>query len=386
MTEQGKGEVLTDLAAPVVLQGKGVMATAGGAAVLSAATDGEQQGLMAVPCQPPRTSSWLVGVGASQDYRSELVLSNPDDSQAEVSLRYYGRNGLVVVPGSPSLVVPARSATVIALEPLVEVEGPLSVAVRADEGRVAVLARDLASSELRPAGADWHPASVAPNTRTVIPSVPAGEGERELFVANPGTIRAEVRIEVLGQQGSFAPAAAETVEVPPESTASVPLTDGLAGAPGAIRLTSATPVTGALLSRSSRESATPDVAVQPAAEPMSSTGLVAVATTNLADSELVLSNDGDTEVSASMEVLSYDGVTLRRDDILLSPGSTSTRALNSPAPAYLVIRARGASHVYGGVVLSQPEGEQAGLATVGVGSADVASRAPKVVSDPSVGR
>jgi hypothetical protein len=386
LTEQGKGQVQTGLTKTVLLQGEGVMATASSAAVVTSASAGEQQGLMAAPCQRPATNHWLVGVGASASYRSEVVLTNPDDSQAEVDLRYYGRNGLVVVPGSPGVIVAARSSTVVSLDSLVAVEGPLTVAVSADEGRVSAVARTLASSGMDPAGADWQVGSTAPSTRTVIPGIPEGPGARELFVVNPSTTRATVRVEVLGQQGSFAPAGADAIEVLPESTGSVQLADGLAGAPGAIRLVSDVPVTGAVVSRSSRESATPDLAVQPAAPAMLSTGLVAVATTDLGDSELVLSNDTEVETTASIEVLSYDGVTLRRDDIYLGPNSTSTRRLNSPAPSYLVVRAPTATGVYGGVVLTQPDGDSAGLATMGVSSPDVASRAPKTRLDPSVGR
>ncbi|CAA9401391.1 MAG: hypothetical protein AVDCRST_MAG75-2172 [uncultured Propionibacteriaceae bacterium] len=386
LTEQGKGQVLPGFSRTVLLEGKGVMATASTASVVTVATTGAEEGLMAAPCQPPRSGSWLVGVGAGRSYRSELVLTNPDDAQAEVNLRYYGRNGLVVVPGSPGVVVAARSSTVVALEPLVAVEGPLTVAVRAEHGRVVAVARSLATSGQRPTGADWHLPSSAPSLRTVIPGIPEGDGTRELFVVNPGTTRAQVGVEVLGEQGSFAPAGAETIEVPPESTAAVQLADGLAGAAGAVRLTSDVPVTGSMVSRSTRPTATPDLAVQSAAPAMLRTGLVAVATTDAADSELVMSNDTDTEVSVSMEVLSYAGVTLRRDDILLAPNSTATRGLNSPAPSYLVVRAPGNIGVYGGVVLSQPEGASAGLTTMVVSSPDVASRAPRVRHDPTVGR
>lgn len=386
LTEQGRGQVSSDVSETMVLLGEGVMATASGAAVVTSATAGLEQGLMAGSCGVPGTAHWLVGVGASASYRSELVLTNPDDSQAEVDLRYYGRNGLVVVPGSPGVVVDARSSTVISLEPLVAVEGPLTVAVRADEGRVSAVARDFAAADSQPTGADWQAGSTSPSTRTVIPGIPEGDGTRELFVVNPGPARAEVRVEVLGQQGSFAPAGAEVVQVPPESTGSVQLAAGLAGAPGAIRLTSDVPVTGSVVSRTIREGAIPDLAVQPAAPAMLTTGLVAVATTDLADSELILSNDTETEVAASIEVLSYEGVNLRSDDVLLAPHSTSTRRLNSPAPSYLVVRAPNTTGVYAGVVLTRPEGDSAGLASLVVGSPDVASRAPQFDRDASVGR
>ncbi|HWJ54311.1 MAG TPA: hypothetical protein VNT24_13120, partial [Propionibacteriaceae bacterium] len=77
---------------------------------------------------------------------------------------------------------------------------------------------------------------------------------------------------------------------------------------------------------------------------------------------------------------------LRTDDVLLGPDSTATRRLTSTAPCYLVVKAPDGSGVVGGVVLTQPDGDVAGLATIPLTSPDVASRAPRTELDPSVGR
>jgi hypothetical protein len=99
-----------------------------------------------------------------------------------------------------------------------------------------------------------------------------------------------------------------------------------------------------------------------------------------------LSNTGTKDTSVSFEVLSFDGVVLRTDDVLLGPDSTATRRLTSTPPSYLVVRVPDGSSVVGGVVLVQPEGSVAGLATIPLTSPDVASRAPRTELDPSVGR
>ena len=80
------------------------------------------------------------------------------------------------------------------------------------------------------------------------------------------------------------------------------------------------------------------------------------------------------------------GSMLRTDDVLLGPDGTATRRLSSPAPSYVVVRVPDASSVVGHVVLTQPEGDIAGLATIPLTSPDVASRAPQTQLDPSVGR
>ena len=63
--------------------------------------DGPEVGLKAAPCLAPATSHWFSGLGATDADRTDLILSNPDDAQAQVDLRFYGRSGRVAVPGSP---------------------------------------------------------------------------------------------------------------------------------------------------------------------------------------------------------------------------------------------------------------------------------------------
>jgi hypothetical protein len=396
LTEQGKGRVLSRQTGSLFLRGEGVMATASSGEVFGSAGSGLQRGLMAAPCLAPSTSHWFVGVGAEAAARSELVLTNPDEAQAEVDLQFFGPRGEVVVPGSPGIVVPAHGTRTIALDSLADVPGPLSMSVTAVDGRVAAVTRDLRSAGPVPTGADWHTSAVAPSRRVVVPGIPDGEGPRQLLVTNPGTVRAQVRVQVLSQNGAFAPVGAATLVVQPGSTAAVDLERGLAGQYGAVRLSSDRPVTGAVLSTSSRAGARTDFAVQSASPVLLRTGVVALATGGAASadapsaagvqSELVLSNDSDRPASVSYQVVSYDGVALRSDDVLIGGGSTSTRRLDLQAPAYLVVSVPSGSAVHGGVVYSRPDGGVAGLATVSLTSPDVASRAPDVVLDPTVGR
>jgi hypothetical protein len=174
--------------------------------------------------------------------------------------------------------------------------------------------------------------------------------------------------------------------VPPESTATVNLEPGLAGEAAGIKLTSDVPVTGAVISTSRRARAGTDLAVQSAAAPLLGSGVSALATSNLADSELIISNGGDSDAQVSFEVLSYDGVTLRTADAVLAANSTATRRLNSPAPSYLVVKVPDDSAVVAGVVLTQRDRDVAGLATVPLSSPDLASRAPATRIDFSAGR
>ena len=386
LTEQGKGETLAQPDGTVLISADGAMATGASAAVLGTATTGDQAGLMAAPCSAPTTVHWFPGVGSGDTDRTQLILTNPDDAQAVVDLRFFGRRGRVAVPGSPNITVAGRSTRTLTISALVQTEGPLSVAVRTSSGRIAAIARELRRFKGEPAGADWQLGAAAPAVSVVIPAVPEGDGVRRLVVTNPGTVRAAVTISALGIQGEFAPAGAETLDLEPESTAEVDLTTGLAGEPGAIKLSSDQPVTGAVLSTARRESAQGDVAIQSAAIPLVRDGVSAIATADGTDSDLILTNGSDVDTPVTLEVFSYAGVSLRTDDVLLTENTTATRRITSPAPSYVVVRVPQGSGVYGGIRLAQPEGDVAGLATIPLTSPDVASRAPVPVPDPAIGR
>ncbi len=387
VTEPGSGAQLPRATAPVVLTGEGSMATAGSGVVSSNATTGDTTGLMAAPCLLPGTEQWFVGVGSTDDDRTELVLTNPDDAQATVDLRFYGPDGRVVVPGSPGVVVGGRSSRIVSVSALVDAPGPLSVAVRSSEGRVSVAARRLRTVDLTPAGADWQVPSAAPATTVVVPGIPGGAGGRSLEVVNPGAERAFVTVDVLGLTGAFAPAGADTVEVAPDSTTSVGLEAALAGESASVRLTSSSPVSASVVSASDRADAAPDLAVQSAQPALVRQGVSALATSTTGTaSELVLSNAADTDAAVRFTVVSYAGVTLREDDILLAAGGSATRRITSPGPSYVVVSVPDGSSVVGSVTLTLPDGDVAGLATVPLTSPDVASRAPSVEPDPAVAR
>ena len=386
ITEQGKGKIYAEPDGTVLVSAGGVMATGASAAVLGSATTGDQAGLMAAPCSPPTTLHWFPGVGTSDTDKTQLILTNPDDAQAVVDLRFFGRRGRVAVPGSPGIAVRGHSTRTISISALVQTDGPLSVAIRTSSGRVAAVARDLRRYKQEPAGADWQLGAAAPATSAVIPAIPDGDGVRRLVVTNPGTSRAAVTISALGIQGAFAPAGAESLSIEPESTAEVDLTAGLAGEPGAIKLISDQPVTGAVLSTARRDSAQGDVAIQSAAMPLVRDGVSAIATANGTDSDLILTNGSDVDTPVTFEVFSYAGVSLRTGDVLLTANATATRRLTSAAPSYVVVRVPQGSGIYGGIRLEQPEGDVAGLATIPLTSPDVASRAPVPVPDPGVAR
>ena len=385
LSEPGKGAPPFQTDASIVIAADGAMATASSAVIVDDVKTGTEAGLKAAPCLAPATTHWFSGLGATDEDRTDLILSNPDDAQAQVDLRYYGRSGRIAVPGSPGVVIRGHDTRPVSLTKL-QGESPVSVAVQASQGRVTAVAKRTQTSQIKPAGVDWQLPSTSPAKVVLIPGVPAGEGNRQLVVTNPNNSRATVDVHVLGFQGPYTPSGAGSVDVPPEGTATVNLQPGLAGEAAGIKLTSDVPVTGAVISTSRRSGAGSDLAVQSAAAPLIGSGVSALATTNLADSELIISNGGDADAQVSFEVFSYEGVTLRTADVVLAANSTATRRLNSPAPSYVVVKVPDDSSVVAGVVLTQPNRDVAGLATIPLSSPDVASRAPVTRPEYGAGR
>jgi Family of unknown function (DUF5719) len=395
ITQQGKGDVLDvppKATEPILVAGEGAMATTGSSVIVSDVTEGPEASLSAAPCLAPGTLHWLSGLGVTDDDSTDLILINPDDAQAQVDLRFYGPSGRLVVPGSADLEIGAHKTLPVSLSTRVQqAEGPISVAVQASQGRVTAVAERVQTDQGKPAGIDWQVPSASPSTTVVIPAIPGDPGPRQLVVTNPGEARASVGVQVLGFQGAYEPSGAGSLDVAPESTATVSLADGLDEAAGSIKLTSNVPVTGAVVSTSQRGGAASDLAVQSAAVPLIGTGVSAVATSDIGDgqldSQLIVSNAAETDVQITFEVLSYDGVTLRTGDIVLGPNSTATRRLNSPARSYVIVEVPNGSSVFGGLVLTQPDRRDvAGLATIPLGSPDLASRAPATRRDYTVGR
>ena len=249
LSEPGKGAPPYRTNASIVIAADGAMATASSAVIVDDVTGGNEAGLKAAPCLAPATAHWFSGLGATDEDRTDLILSNPDDAQAQVDLRYYGRSGRIAVPGSPGLVIRGHDSRTVSLADL-RGESPVSVAIQASQGRVTAVAKRTQTRQIRPAGVDWQVPSVSPSRVVVIPGVPEDQGGRQLVVTNPNSSRATVAVQVLGFQGPYAPSGAASVDVPPEGTATVNLEPGLAGEAAGIKLTSDVPVTGAVIATS----------------------------------------------------------------------------------------------------------------------------------------
>ncbi|MBO0812384.1 MAG: hypothetical protein J2P23_10105, partial [Microlunatus sp.] len=332
---------------------------------------------------------WFTGLGATPGLRSQLVLTNPDDRQAQVDLEFFDSRGPLSVPGATGLIIPADSSRTLSLEDLLgRAKGDIAVQVKASVGRVAAIARDLQSGGRfnTPTGVDWHAASAAPATTQIIPAIPGGPGHRQLTIFNPNERRADVKIEILGPDGPFAPADAATLSISPHASAGVDVANGLAEAIGTVRVNSNQPVVSSVRSELPADKGAPDIAVNSAQPPISGLAMAPAAVIDGSETEFAVSNGADKISKADVTLYNADGVSIYHEKIPVPPGGTIERRVSQAGPAYLVVRTPDGSKLYGGITLRQQGGRVAGLAAAALVTPGLAGQGRTPVEDAQVGQ
>ncbi len=196
----------------VVIQGG--MELAGGAVVSSA------DARAYVPCAPPLSRGTIVVPGTAG---TDLLVVNPDASEAVVDLTLYGADGEIVALGARGIAVGPEASRTIALSVLADVEGPVGVAYRASRGRAAVVARTDAPGALEAVTASTV------DTQHLLAGVPAGATSVSVLATNPGNERATLEVTALGESLEYTPEGGDEVIVEPYSTVSLDLAPALAG-------------------------------------------------------------------------------------------------------------------------------------------------------------
>lgn len=414
--QQGQSKIIDSPKGSMVLVADGVLAGASAGMVYGSTESGEDRGLSLAPCTYPVVDQWFTGLGATNASRSELVLTNTDDRQAEVDLEFFGPRGLINIPGASDMIIPADSSQTLSLEDLLgNVDGDISVQIKASVGRVAAIARDLtADAKDLPTGVDWHPASAAPSGTQIIPAIPGGDGSRRLIIFNPGQRRADAKIQILGPDGPFAPAGAATVSVDAGSSVSVNVTGGLGKTTGAIRVVSDQPVVSAVQSvRPAIRTATnrpekngleknglsknglakvlagngaSDIAIDTAQTPITGLGIAPAAVIAGARTELEISNGGGKTSDADVTLYNTAGVSIDHQRIAVPPGGSVARPVSQAGAAYLVVRTPNGSALYGGITMQQTSGKVSGLAASALVTPALAGQGRTPVQDPRVGQ
>lgn len=315
----------------------------------------------ATACTSAATEGWWSGVWSSATQRSVLVLTNPDDTEADVDLTFFGPDGRITAAGSRGLRVLSGATRTVALEPLVSSTVPLSVQLSATQGRVQAVLRS--EGDL---GRDWQVSQTAPALDGVLTGIPAGDGARTLTIVNPGERRASVALQILGPRGPFAPAGSERVDVNADSSTTVDLTKAIGGDAVGVRLTSTQPVTAAV-----QAVAGGDIALVGSEAAIDSGALMPVS----AGQSVVVSNAGD-DAEVRVTPLAADGTAGET----LTTTVVAGQAIVVPMTADGSVRIETAAQQVRAAIVVQSGG--AAVIPVGAGgSADVSVTA---VFDPSL--
>ncbi|MFI7240376.1 DUF5719 family protein [Streptomyces cyaneofuscatus] len=226
----------------------GTLAPGWAAQQTTTVTAGGARGLLGVSCTAPDTDFWFPGASTARSRQDYLHLTNPDSGAAVADIQLFGAKGAVTSEVGDGITVPARSSVALLLSTLTdESVNDLTAHVTTRSGRVGavLLTADDGS------GTDWLTAAADPSGTLVMPGIPADATSVQLVAFAPGESDADVKVQLMGKNTTFAPAGNDTLHIKSGMTATVDLKDITRGEPGSLRLTPveknrATPIVAAL--------------------------------------------------------------------------------------------------------------------------------------------
>lgn len=197
------------------------------------------------PCPEPAARWWFVGAGGAENtHRTVFTISNPRDGEASVDIDVFGPKGVVAAPGFRDIAIPPHGSKSIDLAKTAPALGNLAVSIVAKRGLVAVSAVDqFAPGSIGSFAREWLPQQSLPAKTITLAGIPVDRGASSLIIANPNDVDAIVKVEVIGQTGTFVPEALREFIVGPGSVRSVSLTAVIDGTPLALKITSEQKVT-----------------------------------------------------------------------------------------------------------------------------------------------
>lgn len=210
---------------PVVVTGEGDLAPG----LVGARFGGKS--LAAVSCPATSPDQWFSAVGAGAGHDSTLELVNPDAGPAVADVTVYGASGVIDVPHLRGVRVPGHESVRLDLGQVVPRRSELALHVLTSRGRLAASVLDTADELGSGASSsDWLPAQPVPTTSNVLVGAAAGNGTRELALANPGENEARVTVKVISPKSVFAPEGLDEIRLAPGTAKRIDLSQQLASA------------------------------------------------------------------------------------------------------------------------------------------------------------
>ncbi len=302
----------------------------GGAGLTGGDTTAAPAARAHLPCSPPR-SRGIITVPSTAS--TDLLIVNPDASEAVVDLTLYGVDGEIVALGARGIAVGPFSSRTIALSVLADVDGPVGVVHRASRGRATVVARTVAPGILEAATAS------VTGTEHLLAGVPAGASSVSVLVTNPGNERATLQVQALGAALGYTPEGGADVSVEAHSSASVDLALSLAGEATGLRITADVDVAVTLST---------GVETDPAfASPVSAA--MELGAFAPAGGTLQLSNPGtkEADVEVTIGIIDSEPTTT---SLTIPAGVTATVPMGATAPRGQTVKVVSNSALFGGIV------------------------------------
>jgi hypothetical protein len=236
---------------------------------------GRFRALTSSRCSAPSADWWFAGADGRVGYSDQLVMANPSDTGAAVSVSVWSTKGQLNPPRLAALPIPARSSIIVNIPSVAPDAATLALHVHATSGAVTAGLLDERISGVNPAGSDWLPATRSPARAQVVPGFPAGPGTRSLVLADPGSLDATVGVKIVSTSGSFAPSGIPQIVVHAGQTQTVDLTKAFGGATGAVELSSDQPVVAQGLAVTTSSGGLSDLAWQAATPALTGPGAFA---------------------------------------------------------------------------------------------------------------
>ncbi|MGY0067778.1 DUF5719 family protein [Streptomyces sp. QTS137] len=195
---------------------------------------GTGRGLQGVNCSAPDTEFWFPGASTATERTDYVHLTNPDDSAAVVDIEVYGKDGALETTVGEGITVKPHSSEPVLLSTLTDEEqADVTVHVVVRSGRVGAAVQALDDS----LGGDWLAASADPAGSLVLPGIPEDATAVRLIAFTPGTVDADLKVQLASPSGLITPAGNETVHVKGGMTTAVDLGDVTRGEAGSLVLT-----------------------------------------------------------------------------------------------------------------------------------------------------
>lgn len=281
-------------------------------------------------CDAPRSQGTVL---VPSPAATDLVLVNPDTSEAIVDLSLSGADGEIVALGARGIAVGPQSSRTIALSILAEGEGAVGVDYRASRGRVGVVARTESVDVLEATTPS------TPGREHWLAGIPAGATVATVLVANPGNERATVEVTAHGTSSAYQPEGGSAVTVPAHATIAVDLAASLAGESSGLHITSDVDVAVTLSTGTGGDLASS--APVDTAEELGAFGP--------AGGSLQLSNPGGTAATAQVVVDVIEGEETT-SEVTVAAGTTQSMALPATAPQGQSVAVTSDAPLFGAIV------------------------------------